>query len=249
MKQLLLLVLFFCSAQHINGQKDTLTSPNGPIVMTPVLHSTFVLEWGDKTIFMDPYGGSGLFQDFGAPDLICITHAHGDHMNPETLRGLDLSKAILIAPQSVVEKLGDLKFKDIKALANGQDINLFDVNVLAVPMYNLPEDNTSRHERGWGNGYVISIDGKRIYVSGDTEDIPEMRDLKDIDFAFVCMNLPYTMTVEQASEAVLAFKPKVVYPFHYRGSGGFSDVKSFKAIVEDKDQNIEVRLREWYTSE
>ena len=101
------------------------------------------------------------------------------------------------------------------------------------------------HPKGRGNGYVLELGGKRIYVSGDTEDIEEMRQLKGIDIAFVCMNLPFTMTVEQAADAVLAFKPKIVYPYHYRGRGGFSDVEKFKQIVA-REPSIDVRLLDWY---
>jgi L-ascorbate metabolism protein UlaG (beta-lactamase superfamily) len=115
-------------------------------------------------------------------------------------------------------------------------------------MYNLPETADSRHTKGRGNGYVINIGGKNIYISGDTEDIPEMRALKNIDVAFVCMNLPYTMDINQAASAVLAFKPKIVYPYHYRGSGGLSDVAAFKKMVNEKDPKIDVRLAEWYSS-
>ena len=114
-------------------------------------------------------------------------------------------------------------------------------------MYNLPESEDSRHTKGRGNGYVLTFGDKRIYISGDTEDIAEMRALKDIDYAFVCMNLPYTMNIEQAADAVLEFKPGVVYPFHYRGGGGkFSDVDAFKTLVNNSDSSIEVRVRDWY---
>ncbi len=113
-------------------------------------------------------------------------------------------------------------------------------------MYNLPETADSRHPKGRGNGYVLEMGDRHIYFSGDTEDIAEMRALKNIDVAFVCMNLPYTMDVNQAASAVLAFKPKVVYPYHYRGSGGLSDVEAFKKSVNDGDSKIEVRLRNWY---
>jgi L-ascorbate metabolism protein UlaG (beta-lactamase superfamily) len=113
-------------------------------------------------------------------------------------------------------------------------------------MYNLPNDETARHKRGWGNAYVLTIAGQRFYISGDTEDISEMRELQDIDYAFVCMNLPYTMTVEAAADAVLDFKPRVVYPFHYRGKEGFSDVDKFQQIVVAANGDIEVRLRNWY---
>ncbi len=106
-------------------------------------------------------------------------------------------------------------------------------------MYNLTEDRLKFHSKGRGNGYVLTLGGKRIYISGDTEDVPEMRALKDIDVAFVCMNLPYTMSPEQAASAVKEFKPKAVYPYHYRGS----DVQKFKELVGPAS---EVRIREWY---
>ncbi len=102
------------------------------------------------------------------------------------------------------------------------------------------------HEKGRGNGYVITVDNKRIYISGDTEDIKEMRSLKDIDYAFVCMNLPYTMTVNQAASAVLEFKPKIVFPYHYRGKDGLSNVERFKNLVS-MDKKIEVVLMDWYS--
>jgi L-ascorbate metabolism protein UlaG (beta-lactamase superfamily) len=114
-------------------------------------------------------------------------------------------------------------------------------------MYNLPAGSpTARHPKGLGNGYVLNIGGKNIYLSGDTEDIPEMRGLKNIDVAFVCMNLPYTMDINHAADAVLAFKPRIVYPYHYRGQSGLSDVNGFKNLVEKGDKGIEVRLRNWY---
>ena len=112
-------------------------------------------------------------------------------------------------------------------------------------MYNTTPDRLQYHEKGRGNGYVVTLDDKRIYISGDTEDIPEMRKLKNIDYAFVCMNLPYTMTVEQAASAVSEFKPKVVFPYHYRGKEGMSDIEKFKKMVS-ADSDIEVRFLDWY---
>jgi L-ascorbate metabolism protein UlaG (beta-lactamase superfamily) len=113
-------------------------------------------------------------------------------------------------------------------------------------MYNLPEAPDSRHTKGRGNGYILNLGGKMVYISGDTEDIPEMRALKNIDVAFVCMNQPYTMDINQAANAVLAFKPKIVYPFHYRGQNGLSDVEGFKKLVDAGKAPIEVRLKNWY---
>ncbi|MCB0688505.1 MAG: MBL fold metallo-hydrolase [Saprospiraceae bacterium] len=238
------ILIFFL--QNVDAQTDLLVSNDGDIQMTPITHATLVLQWDHKTIYIDPYGGSDKFTPFPPADLICITHPHGDHLNQETLRGLDLTKAILVAPQAVIDELGDIKFKEIVMLSNGEESEILGLTVQAVPMYNLPDDDSSRHPKGWGNGYVLTIGGDRLYFSGDTEDIPEMRMLSNIDYAFVCMNLPYTMDVDQAADAVLDFAPKVVYPYHYRGQGGLSDVEKFKSLVNAGNPAIEVRLRNWY---
>lgn len=116
-------------------------------------------------------------------------------------------------------------------------------------MYNLREEALKFHSKGRGNGYVLTIDGQRLYFSGDTEDIPEMRALKNIDKAFICMNLPYTMTEESAASAVLEFKPKQVYPYHYRGNPNVSDVSKFKTLVNQGDANIEVVQLDWYPNQ
>lgn len=109
-------------------------------------------------------------------------------------------------------------------------------------MYNLPDDSDSRHPKAWGNGYVLTFGGKNVYISGDTEDIPEMRSLENIHVAFVCMNLPYTMDINQASDAVLDFEPEIVYPYHHRGQ----DIRKFKELVVQENDQIEVRIRDWY---
>ncbi len=243
----LLPILLMLLAINLSAQKDTIATEKGDLILSPILHATMVMEWNDKTIYIDPYGGAERFEGFKVPDLVIITHKHGDHLDASTLAALSLDKTELIAPQSVIEALGDISFGKITSLKNGETAETQDLKVHAIPMYNLPETDDSRHPKGWGNAYVIEIAGKRFYISGDTEDIDEMRHLKDIDFAFVCMNLPYTMDIRQASSAVLEFKPKVVYPFHYRGGGGkFSDVEAFKRIVNEGNSNIEVRLRNWY---
>jgi L-ascorbate metabolism protein UlaG (beta-lactamase superfamily) len=240
-------VILFFGTLSLTAQKDILPAKKGDITLTPIFHSTMVLEWNGKTIYIDPYGGAERFSSFPAPDLVLITHKHGDHLNKKTLEKLELTKTELIAPQSVIDDLGEITFAEIHALKNGVSKKWNGVKVKAVPMYNLPETDESRHPKGWGNGYVVKLGGKRLYISGDTEDIMEMRDLKRIDYAFVCMNLPFTMDINQASSAVLDFKPKVVYPFHFRGKGGvFSDVKKFRELVNQGDSVIEVRLRDWY---
>ncbi|MBA4058508.1 MAG: MBL fold metallo-hydrolase, partial [Marivirga sp.] len=165
-----------------------------------------------------------------------------------TLNAIETSKAVIVAPQAVADQLPDnLKTKAI-ILNNGKSINESGIAITAVPMYNLPEAADSRHTKGRGNGYVLNLGGKNIYLSGDTEDIPEMRKLKNIDVAFVCMNQPYTMDITQASSAVLEFKPKIVYPYHYRGQDGLSDVEAFKKLVSAGNAAIDVRLKNWYPS-
>jgi L-ascorbate metabolism protein UlaG (beta-lactamase superfamily) len=218
------------------------------LAIHPILHCSLVLEQEGTKVFVDPYGGPELYASFGQPDVVLITHPHGDHLNEETLMGIDLRKAELIAPQAVVDKMSkEITFAKVTVMGNGETLSTKGIKVNAVPMYNLPETEESRHPKGWGNGYVIQIAGQRVYISGDTEDIDEMRNLENIDIAFVCMNLPYTMGIDQAASAVADFKPKVVYPYHYRnGDGTFSDVEEFKAMVKEKAAATEVRLANWY---
>lgn len=167
-------------------------------------------------------------------------------MNVETLDALNTQSAKLVVPQAVAEQL-PASYKDrLVVVGNGDETQIGEITIRAIPMYNLPDDASSRHPKGRGNGYVLELGGKRVYLSGDTEDIPEMRQLKDIDVAFVCMNLPYTMDINQAASAVLEFQPAIVYPYHYRGQGGLADVDGFRQLVEKGGKKIEVRLRNWY---
>ena len=247
MKKLLLLSLFFFSFIAVKAQQDAISTKDGEIQINPINHGALVLTYQGTTIYVDPYGGAEAYKNLPDADLILITDIHGDHLDKKTLSGLHLSKAAFIVPEAVKEQMGDMELSDIKTLKNGEQTRWKDVKIEALPMYNLPETADSRHPKGRGNGYVLTLGDKRIYISGDTEDIPEMRALKNIDIAFVCMNLPYTMDIDQAADAVLAFQPSIVYPYHYRGQGGtFSDVDAFKQNVESQSDTIEVRLRKWY---
>jgi L-ascorbate metabolism protein UlaG (beta-lactamase superfamily) len=220
---------------------DSVPTDDGALKIHPINHATLALQWKDKTIYVDPVGGANAFQALPPPNLILITHIHGDHFSKETLAQLPGPGARLVGPASVVEQLPpDLRGR-ATALANGQTQEFLGIRIEAVPAYNLAADRQRFHPKGRDNGYVLTLGGKRIYLSGDTEAVPEMLALKNIDVAFVCMNLPYTMTVEQAARAVRAFKPRVVYPYHCRGS----DLEKFKQLV-GADSGIEVRLRDWY---
>jgi L-ascorbate metabolism protein UlaG (beta-lactamase superfamily) len=240
----LLLAACFCLAQR--PASDRLEGKGGLLVIQPVFHGALVLSWEGKTIYVDPYGGAKAYDGMADPDLVLITDIHGDHLNTETLEAIETSKATFVVPQAVAEQLPDQLKAKLVILGNGKTTTQSGVSILALPMYNLPETADSKHPKGRGNGYVLEMGGRRVYISGDTEDIPEMRSLKNIDLAFVCMNLPYTMDVDQAAGAVLEFKPKVVYPYHYRGQDGPSDVEKFKKLVNTGDPEIDVRLRNWY---
>jgi L-ascorbate metabolism protein UlaG (beta-lactamase superfamily) len=251
---LLLLVLTACGDTSTSTAATTEAPSETPVmenkkevVMTPIFHAAVVLEYDGLTIFVDPYDKPEKFASFGAPDMVVITHTHGDHFNQDVLSSLDLSGAELFGPAAVTEKAGEMGFKKVTALANGEDAARGDITVNTVAAYNLPKADDSFHPPGKFNGYVIDMGGQRYYFSGDTEDVEEMRALEDIDVAFVCMNLPYTMEMAAAADAVLDFKPEKVYPYHYRNKDGtFMDTKEFARLVEEGDKTIEVAVVDWY---
>lgn len=233
--------LAFTYAQRPPADREAIKG--GELTIQPVNHATLVLSFGDKNIYIDPTGGADAFKGLGAPDMIIITDIHGDHLEPKTIDAINTAHAIIVVPQAVADKLPATTDKaKLVILKNGDKTTQLGVAIEAIPMYNLPESPTAMHTKGRGNGYVLNIGGKNVYISGDTADTPEMRSLKNIDIAFVCMNLPYTMDVATAARGVLAFKPKIVYPYHYRGQ----DTNQFKALVNAGDKNIDVRLRNWY---
>ncbi|MGS2760729.1 MBL fold metallo-hydrolase [Sinomicrobium sp. M5D2P9] len=238
--------LFTCSVFSQVNPDTLITEKGNNIVIRPVFHGTLALQWKDISIYSDPYGGAEKFSGIKAPDIVFISDIHGDHLDKNTLGDLDTSRTTFIVPQAVADQLPESYKSKMIIMKNGEKKKISGITVEALPMYNLPESKEAPHVKGRGNGYVLTLDDKRIYISGDTEDIPEMRALKNIDVAFVCMNLPYTMTVEQAADAVLDFKPVIVYPYHYRGRPDMSDTEKFKRLVDAGNKGIEVRLRDWY---
>ena len=227
----------------------SMAATTAAIKIYPVEHATAVIEWGDITVYIDPVGSVETLSAYKSPDLILITDIHGDHFSPETLEALQTEKAKIVVPQAVADKMPANFAPQLDVLNNGDTKERYGILIEAVPMYNLREEAKSFHEKGRGNGYVLTMGGERLYFSGDTEDIPEMRALKNIDKAFVCMNLPYTMTEESAADAVLEFQPKEVYPYHYRGRPEVSDVKKFSELVAAKNPNIIVVQLDWYPND
>lgn len=246
MKNLILIILSLISF-NLNAQ-DVIKTNDGDIIIHPILHGTLAIEYQNLTIYVDPYGGAKGFEGLNEADLILITDIHGDHLNKNTLNELNTKNSYFIVPEAVAQQMEGIDNAEIEILNNDKSTSFQGIDITAVPMYNLPVDEETRHPKGRGNGYLLTIADKVIYISGDTEDIPEMRALKNIDIAFVCMNLPYTMSIDQASDAILEFKPAIVYPFHFRGQGGLADVEEFKSIVNSENKDIEVRLRNWYPS-
>ena len=242
----LFLVMIASLAVAQRATPDIIKTSKGPLSIQPVKHASLTLTWNGKTIYVDPDGGEKAFEGIAVPDLILITDIHGDHFNVETLNAIIEPGTILIVPQAVADKLPEALKSQATVLGNGQTISKFDASIAAIPMYNLPESPDAKHPKGRGNGYVITFGDKTVYLSGDTAGIPEMRGLKNIDVAFVCMNLPYTMDIKEAASAVLEFKPKIVYPYHYRGQNGLSDIEAFKKLVREGNKSIDVRLRNWY---
>ena len=228
--------------------EKTEESQEDTIKVMPVEHASFAIKLNNRIFYVDPVGGAEKYSELPQPDIIFVTDIHGDHMDAETLLALtqENSAIQIVCPKAVLKQLPEELRNRIVVMSNDEEKDFLGVHVKAMPMYNLREEAKDFHVKGRGNGYLFNVNHQKIYVSGDTEDIPEMRNLKDIDLAFVCMNLPYTMHVNSAADAVLDFKPKKVYPYHYRGKDGMSDVGQFKNIVTTNNPEIEVEILDWY---
>ena len=217
---------------------DTLSTSAGDLVIHPVDHASLVLEWDGKAIYVDPVGGAALYEGLPAPSAILITHGHGDHFDVPTLEAI-AGEAPLIANPDVFSKLPEALKANATALANGEEGTIADIPVRAIAAHNTTEDRMQYHPVGVGNGYVLTFGDAQVYIAGDTEPTEDMLALQGISLAFLPMNLPYTMTPDQAVEAINTFKPAIVYPYHY----GDSDLSPLET---DVDEAVEVRLRNWY---
>jgi L-ascorbate metabolism protein UlaG (beta-lactamase superfamily) len=234
MKRLLSAIILVASVALAAPPEEFATAA-GPLRLTPIQHASLMIQAGGKVLYIDP--AQGKYDGLPPADYILITDIHGDHMVPAVVEKLKKAGTVILAPNAVAEKV-----PGCTVIANGESKTVGEFKVEAIPMYNLkPAPNgTVYHDKGRGNGYVLTYGGKRFYFSGDTDAIPEMKALRNIDVAFVCMNLPYTMPPETAAEAVRAFHPAVVYPYHYSGS----DLNVFSKALEGS--GIDVRVRDWY---
>lgn len=217
-------------------EKDEIPTSAGPLAVTFVGHGTLVFEHGGKVVHVDPWTKLADYAALPKADLVLVTHAHGDHLDPAALAAVRKPGTVVVAAPACEGKV-----EGATILRNGEKTAAAGVPVEAVPAYNLVAkrpDGSPFHSKGEGNGYVVTFGKTRVYVAGDTEGTPEMKALEEIDVAFLPMNLPYTMTPEMVAGAVRAFRPRVLYPYHF----GESDTGKLLELLRD-EKGVEVRIR------
>ena len=239
-KFILFILFVLCTANLATAQDqfetDIITTTSGDLKITSIGHGTLLFTFSEKIIHVDPYGRLADYSILPKADIILITHEHGDHFDLKVIKMLRIEKTSLVLTESCT--------KDISGgivLKNGDVQRVQGLKIEAIPAYNIvhKRDNEEPfHPQGIGNGYIITFGDKRVYVAGDTENIPEMKELGEIDIAFLPMNLPYTMTPEMVADAARMIKPQILYPYHY---GNTNTSKLVELLKDDKD--IEVRIR------
>ncbi len=216
-------------------EEDTIKTSAGDLKITFIGHASLIFAFGGKTIYIDPDSRLADFGSLPKADMILITHEHKDHCDPNAIATLRTEKTILVSNEAAGEKI-----QGANIMRNGDVRTIEGLKIEAVSAYNIVHmrsEGEPFHPKGIGNGYVLVFGGKRVYVAGDTENIPEMKNLKGIDVAFLPMNIPYTMSPEMTADAALSFRPKILYPYH------FSDTDTSRIVELLKDSGIEVRLR------
>jgi L-ascorbate metabolism protein UlaG (beta-lactamase superfamily)/rhodanese-related sulfurtransferase len=218
---------------------DVFTTPGGKRVeVLPLMHASLSLVIDGRQVYVDPVSELGErivhYNTMPKADLLLVTHEHFDHLDKAALATLSSEGTQLVTNQRCADQLG---YGHV--MSNGDVTDIDGLHIEAVPAYNTTEGHTQFHPKGRDNGFVLTYDGLRIYIAGDTEDIPEMANLKDIDIAFLPCNQPYTMTVDQLLHAARMFKPRVVYPYHYSKT----DISQLPQLL--KNDGIEARLRKW----
>jgi L-ascorbate metabolism protein UlaG (beta-lactamase superfamily) len=216
--------------------KDTIKTSTGNLEITFIGHGSLMFTFDGKVIHVDPYGSLADYSKLPKADMIFVTHSHRDHLDPKALGQVRTEKTIIVIPESCADAVAGAII-----MRNGDIKDIDDLKIEAIPAYNLVHMRSPGvpfHPKGDGNGYVMTFGDKRVYVAGDTENTPEMKALRDIHIAFLPMNPPYTMTPEMVADAVKAFKPKILYPYHY----GETDTSILLDLLKDTNQT-EVIIR------
>lgn len=217
-------------------EEDVIKTKTGDLKITFIGHGTLMFEYKGKVVHVDPYGRLADYSKLPKADLILVTHEHGDHLDTKAIRIIRQEKTKVVLTKPCTKKVsGGIVMK------NGDVRTVGELKIEAVPAYNIVHKRSSGepfHPKGRGNGYVVTFGKTRVYVAGDTENIPEMKKLKKIDIAFLPMNVPYTMTPEMAADAAKAFGPKILYPYHY----GQTDPNKLVNLLKDS-KKTEVRIR------
>ena len=236
----LLMFAAFCApiaSAEESYEKDVVETSAGNLEITFIGHGSLMFTFDGKIIHVDPFSRVSDYASLPKADVVFITHQHRDHLDAEALKTLGKKETVVVLTEKCAEQ-----FEGGIIMKNGDVQTIEGIKVEAIPAYNLVhkrDDGQFFHPKGEGNGYVLTFGDKRVYIAGDTENTPEMKALKDIDYAFLPMNLPYTMTPEMVADAVNAFKPKVLYPYHY----GETDTSKLVVLLED-NKDVEIRIRE-----
>ncbi|MGA9178998.1 MAG: MBL fold metallo-hydrolase [Desulfobacterales bacterium] len=242
MGRICLLLLFFIMVFTLSAaaeepyETDIIKTSAGDLKITLIGHGTLMFTFGNEIIHVDPFTKVADYEKLPKADVILITHEHHDH--------LDLKALALVRTEKTKMVLTEACSKQVKKgiiMINGEVQTVNGLKIEAIPAYNLvhKRDNGQPfHPKGVGNGYIITFGNKRVYVAGDTENIPEMKSLQEIDCAFLPMNLPYTMTPAMVANAAKAFRPKILYPYHF----GDTDTSQLLRLLQDQ-KDIEVRIR------
>jgi len=220
-------------------EKDVIKTNSGDLTMTFIGHGTLMFEYNGLTIHVDPVSREAEYQNLPDADLILVTHEHGDHLDISAIKQILKDDCSVIMTQTCKNNLED--FATAVIMRNGDVKTLKSITIEAIPAYNIEHKRPGGepfHPKGQGNGYILTFDNIRILVAGDTENTPELKSLKNIDVAFLPMNLPYTMTPEMVADAAGSFRPKILYPYHY----GDTDTGELMELLQG-EKDIEVRIR------
>jgi len=241
MKNLLVFLIVFMASFYAIAQNeltsDIIKTSDGDLEITFIGHGTLMFQFNGIVIHADPVIQYADYSTLPKADIILITHQHGDHFNLDAIQMISKPSTSVILTQTCSEK-----FEEGLIMKNGDEQNIDGLNILAVPAYNVVhkrENGTPYHPKGEGNGYVISFGDKKVYIGGDTENFPEMKDMKDIDIAFLPMNLPYTMTPEMVANAVSILNPGILYPYHFGNTNTDELVELLK-----NNNSVEIRIRD-----